>query len=226
MIHFECDYAEGCHPSILAALAATNDEQTPGYGLDPHCDRARALIRTACRAPEADVHFLVGGTQANAIVIAAALRPHQGALCACTGHINCHETGAVEATGHKALPLPSEDGKITADQIEAAWQAHWTDATHEHIVQPGLVYLSHPTENGTVYTLDELTAILRARPGSTAYEAAAHMTWNIRSRSWDDFPLAQKWFAVGECIAHLDHLRRQGRLQREQQDGVWHAWAL
>ena len=74
--------------------------------------------------------------------------------------------------------------------------------------------------------LDELTAILRARPGSTAYEAAAHMTWNIRSRSWDDFPLAQKWFAVGECIAHLDHLRRQGRLQREQQDGVWHAWAL
>ena len=93
MIHFECDYAEGCHPSILAALAATNDEQTPGYGLAPHCDRARALIRTACRAPEADVHFLVGGTQANAIVIAAALRPHQGALCACTGHINCHETG-------------------------------------------------------------------------------------------------------------------------------------
>ena len=150
MIHFECDYAEGCHPSILAALAATNDEQTPGYGLDPHCDRARALIRTACRAPEADVHFLVGGTQANAIVIAAALRPHQGALCACTGHINCHETGAVEATGHKVLPLPSEDGKITADQIEAAWQAHWTDATHEHIVRPGLVYLSHPTENGTV----------------------------------------------------------------------------
>ena len=76
------------------------------------------------------------------------------------------------------------------------------------------------------HRLDELTAILRARPGSTAYEAAAHMTWNIRSRSWDDFPLAQKWFAVGECIAHLDHLRRQGRLQREQQDGVWHAWAL
>ena len=79
---------------------------------------------------------------------------------------------------------------------------------------------------GAARRLDELTAILRARPGSTAYEAAAHMTWNIRSRSWDDFPLAQKWFAVGECIAHLDHLRRQGRLQREQQDGVWHAWAL
>ena len=184
MIHFECDYAEGCHPSILAALAATNDEQTPGYGLDPHCDRARALIRTACRAPEADVHFLVGGTQANAIVIAAALRPHQGALCACTGPINCHETGAVEATGHKALPLPSEDGKITADQIEAAWQAHWTDATHEHIVQPGLVYLSHPTENGTVYTLDELTAIsrvCRAR-GLTLFLDGARLAYGLAAQ--------------------------------------------
>ena len=159
MIRFECDYAEGCHPSILAALSATNDEQTAGYGLDPHCDRARALIRDACQAPDADVQFLVGGTQANTTIIAAALRPHQGALCAYTGHINCHETGAIEATGHKVLPLPSEDGKITAEQIEMAWQAHWNDATHEHLVQPGLVYLSHPTENGTTYSLTELTAI-------------------------------------------------------------------
>ncbi len=161
MLRFECDYAEGCHPSILAALAATNDEQTPGYGEDPHCARARALIREACAAPEADVHFLVGGTQANTTVIASVLRPHQGVLCAATGHINCHETGAIESTGHKVLPLPSQDGKITADQIEGAWQAHWNDATHEHIVQPGMVYLSHPTENGTTYTLEELTAISR-----------------------------------------------------------------
>ena len=159
MLRFECDYAEGCHPSILAALAATNDEQTAGYGVDPHCDRARALIREACRAPEADVHFLVGGTQANTTVIASVLRPHQGVLCASTGHINCHETGAIEATGHKVLPLPSDDGKITAAQIDEAWQAHWNDATHEHIVQPGMVYISHPTENGTTYSLEELTAI-------------------------------------------------------------------
>ena len=161
MLRFECDYAEGCHPSILAALATTNDEQAPGYGEDPHCARARALIREACAAPEADVHFLVGGTQANTTVIASVLRPHQGVLCAATGHINCHETGAIESTGHKVLPLPSQDGKITADQIEGAWQAHWNDATHEHIVQPGMVYLSHPTENGTTYTLEELTAISR-----------------------------------------------------------------
>ena len=161
MLRFECDYAEGCHPSILAALAATNDEQTAGYGVDPHCDRARAMIREACAAPEADVHFLVGGTQANTTVIAAALRPHQGVLCAATGHINCHETGAIESAGHKVLPLPSEDGKITAAQVEEAWQAHWNDATHEHIVQPGMVYISHPTENGTTYTLEELEALSR-----------------------------------------------------------------
>jgi len=159
MIRFACDYAEGCHPSILAALSASNDEQTPGYGEDPHCDRARALIREACRAPGADVHFLVGGTQANMTVIAAALRPHQGALCAAPGHINCHETGAVEATGHKVLPLPSDDGKITAGQIEDYCAAHWADPTHEHQVQPGLVYLSHPTENGVTYNREELASI-------------------------------------------------------------------
>ena len=184
MIRFECDYAEGCHPSILAALAAANDQQCPGYGLDPHCDRARALIRDACQAPDADVHFLVGGTQANAIVIAAALRPHQGALCACTGHINCHETGAVEATGHKVLPLPSRDGKITAEQIDAAWRAHWEDATHEHVVQPGLVYLSHPTENGTTYSLAELTAIsqvCRSR-GLTLFLDGARLAYGLAAQ--------------------------------------------
>lgn len=161
MIRFECDYAEGCHPSILKALADSNLEQTVGYGLDPHCDRARTMIREACQAPGADVHFLVGGTQANATVITAALRPYQGVLCASTGHINCHETGAIEAAGHKVLPLPSDDGKITAGQIESAWRDHWNDSSHEHVVQPAMVYLSHPTENGTVYTKGELEAISR-----------------------------------------------------------------
>ena len=159
MIRWECDYAEGCHPALLDALTRTNMEQTPGYGVDQHCDRARGLIRDLCQAPEATVEFLVGGTQTNTTVIAAALRPHQGVLCAHTGHINCHETGAIESTGHKVLPLPSEDGKITAQQVRAAVEAHWRDSTHEHVVQPGMMYLSHPTEQGTVYTAQELTAI-------------------------------------------------------------------
>lgn len=159
MIRFECDYAEGCHPSILKALGDSNLEQTAGYGLDPHCGRARAMIKEACHAPDADVHFLVGGTQTNAAVVTAALRPHQGVLCASTGHINCHETGAIEAAGHKVLGLPSADGKITAEQIEASWRAHWSDTSREHTVQPAMVYLSHPTENGTVYTREELAGI-------------------------------------------------------------------
>lgn len=190
MIRFECDYAEGCHPSILAALSATNDEQTPGYGLDPHCDRARELIRAACRSPEADVHFLVGGTQTNATVISAALRPHQGALCAAPGHINAHETGAVEATGHKVLPLPSDDGKLSAAQIEDAWQAHWNDANHEHIVQPGLVYLSHPTENGAVYSLEELTAISQTcrRRGLTLFVDGARLAYGLAASPALDLP--------------------------------------
>ena len=184
MIRFECDYAEGCHPSILTALSASNEEQTVGYGLDPHCERARAMIREACAAPEADVHFLVGGTQTNTTVIAAALRPYQGALCSAPGHINCHETGAIESTGHKVLPLPSDDGKITADQIAAAHDAHWNDSTHEHIVQPGLVYLSHPTENGVTYTKDELTAIsevCRAR-GLTLFLDGARLAYGLAAQ--------------------------------------------
>ncbi|MDD3335433.1 MAG: beta-eliminating lyase-related protein [Eubacteriales bacterium] len=159
MIRFECDYAEGCHPAILEALAQTNLEQTVGYGLDDHCEHARQLIRKACAAPEAGVHFLVGGTQANATVISACLKPYQGAIAAQTGHINVHETGAIEALGHKVLPLPSDDGKITAEQIMACCRAHYNDATHEHMVQPGMVYISQPTENGTLYTKAELNAI-------------------------------------------------------------------
>lgn len=159
MIRFECDYLEGAHPKIIEALTKTNLEQTPGYGTDKHCENARSLIRQACNAPAADVHFLVGGTQTNAVVISSILRPHQGVICADTGHINVHETGAIEAVGHKVLPLKSTDGKLSASQIEALIQAHFKDADHEHIVQPGMVYLSQPTENGTLYTKEELTKI-------------------------------------------------------------------
>lgn len=161
MIRFECDYATGAHPKVLEKLMATNLEACPGYGMDAHCERARALLRDLCRAPEAGVHFLTGGTQTNLTVIAAALRPHQGVLCADTGHINVHESGAIEATGHKVLPVPSPDGKLTAQQIEAACRAHYSDPNAEHTVQPGMVYLSHPTELGTVYTREELAAIRR-----------------------------------------------------------------
>lgn len=162
MIRFECDYTTGAHPKILEALVNTNTEACPGYGVDEHCEHARTMLRELCQTPEAGVHFLVGGTQANTTVISAALRPHQGVLCAETGHIHVHETGAVEATGHKVLALPAKEGKISAQQIDACCQAHFDDPAWEHMVQPGMVYLSLPTELGTVYTLAELEAIHEA----------------------------------------------------------------
>ena len=116
-IQFQCDYNEGCAPEILSALARTNMEQNVGYGEDPHCANARRLIQEACKAPQAEVHFLVGGTQANATVISSILRPYQGVVAAETGHIAVHETGAIEHGGHKVIALPAKEGKITAAQI-------------------------------------------------------------------------------------------------------------
>ena len=159
MIRFECDYGEGAHPRILERLAATNMEQTAGYGEDPHCEAARGYIRELCRMPDADVHFLVGGTQANLTVIAAALRPHQGVIAAESGHINVHETGAIEATGHKVITVPGENGKITAGEVRGVCDSHWRDPTHEHIAQPAMVDISNPSEIGTIYTLAELEEI-------------------------------------------------------------------
>ena len=156
MIYFHNDYSEGCHEKVLEKLIQTNLEQTPGYGTDSYCASAAQKIKAACGREDVDVHFLVGGTQANLTVIDAALRPHQGALCAVSGHINVHETGAVEATGHKVLPMPSDDGKITAKQVEDAVLAQRNDGAFEHIVQPKLVYISNPTELGTLYSLQEL----------------------------------------------------------------------
>ena len=161
MILFNSDYTEGAHPRILERLMETNLEQTTGYGEDAYCEAAREAIRKVCDAPEADVHFLVGGTQANFTVISSALKPYQGVLCADTGHINVHETGAVEACGHKVLALPGKDGKITAEQIRNAHDLHWSDESHEHIAQPKMVYISHPTELGTLYTKGELEEIGR-----------------------------------------------------------------
>jgi len=159
MIQFQCDYNEGAHPLIIKRLTETNMEQTVGYGEDPHCEKARRLIKQACQSDNADVHFLVGGTQANTTVIAHILRPYQGVLAATSGHINVHETGAIESTGHKVLAIPTEDGKLTAKQIDEAMQAHIHEDGPEHMVQPGMVYLSFPTEIGTIYSHDELKAI-------------------------------------------------------------------
>ena len=159
MHNFQCDYTEGAHQKIIDALVKTNMEQTCGYGMDAYCDSARAKIRNACGAPDADVHFLVGGTQTNTTVISSVLRPHQGAVCAVQGHIAVHETGAIEATGHKVLGLPCENGKITAKQVKECFAHHFASETAEHEVQPGMVYISYPTECGTIYTKKELADI-------------------------------------------------------------------
>lgn len=159
MIYFNNDYSEGCHPKVLDALIRTNMEQTMGYGEDEYCAAAAAKIKKLCGREDIAVHFLVGGTQANLTVIDAALRPHQGALCAVSGHIHVHETGAVEATGHKVLTVPSADGKITAAQVAFAVKAHRADPSFEHTVQPKLVYISNPTELGTLYTRTELETL-------------------------------------------------------------------
>ncbi len=159
MIRFESDYTQGAVPEIIEKLVETNLEQTPGYGTDKYCLSAAEKIKKEIGNENADVHFLVGGTQTNYTFIASVLRPHQGVISASTGHINVHESGSVEAVGHKVLALDSEDGKITARQIEKTVKDHYDDPTFEHTVQPKLVYISFPTENGTIYSKKELTDI-------------------------------------------------------------------
>ena len=158
-LYFTSDYMEGAHPSILQALLDSNLEKTEGYGFDPYCDAAKEKIRAACQCPDAEIYFLVGGTQTNATVIDGILRSYQGVLCAETGHVSTHEAGAIEFGGHKVLTLPHELGKISAETIAHAMDVYNGDANREHTVMPGMVYLSQPTEYGTLYSLAELTAI-------------------------------------------------------------------
>lgn len=160
-LHFTSDYMEGAHPTILQALLESNLEKTEGYGFDPYCDAAKEKIRAACRCPHAEIYFLVGGTQTNATVIDAMLRSYQGVLCTETGHIGTHEAGAIEFGGHKVLALPHTLGKLSAETISHAMDVYNGDANREHTVMPGMVYLSQPTEFGTLYSLAELTAIHR-----------------------------------------------------------------
>ena len=158
-LFFASDYMEGAHPMILQRLTETNLVHSAGYGTDEFSESARAKIRKACNAPDADIHFLVGGTQANATVIKSILRPYQGVIAAETGHVSTHEAGAIEAGGHKVITLPHRNGKLNADSIERRIQSYWDDANHEHMVMPGMVYISQPTEFGTLYSLEELTMI-------------------------------------------------------------------
>ncbi|NLI20690.1 MAG: low specificity L-threonine aldolase [Clostridiales bacterium] len=190
MKRYECDYLEGADEQVLRALVETNAEQTVGYGEDDYCGLARRRIAALCEMPGAGIHFFVGGTQVNLTVIAAALRPFEGVLCADTGHINVHETGAVEATGHKALTLANRDGRISAQQIRDAWRAHIEDATHEHMVRPGMVYLSHPTELGTLYSRAELCAIREATLtcGLRLFIDGARMSYALAADPQVDLP--------------------------------------
>lgn len=187
MIRFNCDYCEGAHQRILDKLVETNMEQTPGYGNDHFCAEAAQMIRDLCKAPEAAVHFLTGGTQANLTVIAAALRPHQGVLCSEAGHIAVHEAGAVEATGHKVLGLSAPDGKITALQVKQAYVDHINDESYDQIVQPGLVYISQSTELGTTYSKAELEEMYRVckECGLYLYVDGARLAYALGAEGMD-----------------------------------------
>ncbi len=163
MIYFNCDYLEGAHPKIIDSLVRTNMEQAVGYSEDDYCKKAKSLIKKACGREDIDIHFFVGGTQVNMTFISSCLRSYQGVISPTTGHINVHESGAIEATGHKVLPIKTtSSGKILPEDIKAYYQSHITDPAYEHIVQPKMVYISNSTENGAVYTKSELAAISAA----------------------------------------------------------------
>jgi len=159
MIYFNCDYNEGAHPKILEKLMATNLMQTPGYGYDEYCESAKAKIKAACQREDADVHFISGGTQTNLIAVATMLKSYEAVISAREGHIACHEAGAIEITGHKILEQISQDGKLNAAQVEAILYDFETNPDRDFIVKPGMVYISYPTESGTLYSRQELSDI-------------------------------------------------------------------
>jgi len=187
MIYFHNDYSEGCHEKVLQKLIETNDIQTPGYGTDEYCTRAAEKIKMLCGREDLAVHFLVGGTQANLTVIDAALRPHQAALGPVGAHINVHETGAVEATGHKVLNVPSDDGKISAEQVRTVIDQHRASDSFEHEAQPKLIYISNPTEYGTLYSLAELEALSAVcrEKGLYLFMDGARLGYGLTAQDYD-----------------------------------------
>lgn len=158
-LFFASDYMEGAHPAILRKMLETNMLHSAGYGLDEFSESAREKIRKACDAPEADVFFLTGGTQTNATVLDAMLRPYQGVIAASSGHVSVHEAGAIEFGGHKVMELPQHQGKLVPEEVEKCIHSYWGDENHEHMVMPGMVYISQPSEYGTLYSLKELEAL-------------------------------------------------------------------
>ena len=187
MIYFHNDYHDMCHWAVLEKMTKHHEQPMPGYGEDPCCAAAAEKIRKACGREDVAVHFLVGGTQTNLTVISAALRPHQAVIGAETAHINVHETGAIEATGHKVIGLPSDDGKITAQQVVDFVQQHWESADHEHMAQPKMVYISNPTELGTIYTLAELEELHQVcrRSGLYLFMDGARLGYGLTAKDND-----------------------------------------
>ena len=157
MLSFECDYTEGAHEKILQRLIEVNREHLSGYGSDRYCESAKEKIRRECQCPDAEISFLVGGTQTNAVVIDAMLKSYEGVVAVKTGHVNAHEAGAIEYTGHKVLEVPQHEGKMDAGELETYLDSFWKDDNYEHMVFPGMVYISHPTEYGTLYSKKELS---------------------------------------------------------------------
>ena len=192
MLSFENDYSEGAHEEILRRLMETNRVQQVGYGEDEYSQSAKEKIRAACQAPDADVFFLTGGTQTNAVVIDSLLHKTEGVVSATTGHVNQHEAGAIEYTGHKVIPLPGYEGKMRAADLRALHTAFYADPSHPHMVFPGMVYLSHPTEYGTLYTkaeLAEISAVCREYK-MPLYLDGARLGYGLMSRGTDvDLPL-------------------------------------
>lgn len=187
MRYFNNDYNEACHPAILRALGENAGVQMPGYSADICCKEAAELIRKKCDAPDVAVHFLIGGTQTNLTVIAASLRPHQGVIAAESGHINVHETGAIEATGHKVIILPSKDGKVDPALAAKVIDSQSLSMDAEHIVQPKMIYISNPTEYGTLYTLEELKGLsdLCKAKGLYLFVDGARMGYGLAAKGND-----------------------------------------
>ena len=187
MLSFECDYTEGAHERILQRLAEANREHLSGYGSDRYCESAKEKIRRECQCPQAEISFLVGGTQTNAVVIDAMLKSYEGVVAVKTGHVNVHEAGAIEYTGHKVMEIPQHEGKMDAGELEAYLESFWSDVDYEHMVFPGMVYISHPTEYGTLYSkkeLEELSGVCR-KYKIPLYMDGARLGYGLMSKETD-----------------------------------------
>lgn len=192
MLHFENDYNKGAHPELLNALIETNDQGLSGYGTDSYCQQAADKIREVCSCPQAEVEFLVGGTQTNQVVISSMLASYEGVIAAETGHVSSHEAGAIEFSGHKVLTLPSHNGKLLASEVATYIETFYADGNYQHMVFPGMVYISHPTEYGTLYSkaeLEELSKICKHYQ-IPLFIDGARLGYGLAAKDTDvDFPM-------------------------------------